>query len=214
MQVEIAAILVARRRLQQQGLKQRSGMNGGARAGEEGSAPAIAAASIDMNARLMPAKTLVPVNTNSVVAALTYRCITCYGTLMHSVCIAAVIANFAYRAVSHLFSRVFLVFPPSSPCFDDVVECLDFPLRLPRPLNLHMLLRRAEQVPLYFLIRMAAYFSHFLLGMGDEFKTEYSGRGQAKQSKVQDFWDGEADQENGGEVREEVRMWYSAAKAA
>ncbi|CAI5940914.1 unnamed protein product [Closterium sp. NIES-65] len=121
--------------------------------------------------------------------------------------------GFAYRPVSHLFSRVLSVFPPSSPGFDEVVECLELPGRLPRPLNLHMILRRAEQVPLFFLIHMAAAFSHYLLGT-DAFKKGYSGSGRAEKVKVQGRWVGETDQENGGEVWEEVRMWYSVAMAA
>ncbi|CAI5484281.1 unnamed protein product [Closterium sp. Yama58-4] len=143
------------------------------------------------------------------------QCSICFGDFMQSVCTAALLANFAYRPVSHLFSRVLSVFPPSSRGFDEVVECLDFPpARLPKPLNLHMLLRRAEQVPLYFLIRVAERFAHLLLGADDEFEEECSVRGRAGRSKVQGCWYDEADQENGGEVWEEVRMWFSAAIAA
>ncbi|CAI5522993.1 unnamed protein product [Closterium sp. Naga37s-1] len=130
------------------------------------------------------------------------HCRTCASEYKHHVCTVALIANFAYRPVSHLFSRVLSVFPPSSPGFDEVVACLDLPARLPRPLNLHMLLRRAEQVPLYVLIHMAASFAHYLLGT-DEIKNGSSGRGHVEQCKVQGRWDGEADQENGGEVWEE-----------
>ncbi|CAI5971572.1 unnamed protein product [Closterium sp. NIES-64] len=141
------------------------------------------------------------------------QCSTCTTRYMQFMCITALIASFAYRPVSHLFSRVLSVFPPSSPGFDEVVECLELPGRLPRPLNLHMILRRAEQVPLFFLIHMAAAFSHYLLGT-DAFKKGYSGSGRAEKVKVQGRWVGETDQENGGEVWEEVRMWYSVAMAA
>ncbi|CAI5523006.1 unnamed protein product [Closterium sp. Naga37s-1] len=118
------------------------------------------------------------------------QCSTCSREYIQSVCIAALIANFAYRPVRHLFSRVLSVFPPSSPGFGELVECFDFPARL--PLNLHMLLRRAEQVPLYFLIRMAVLYAHPLL-VTDEFKKGYSGRWKEENSKVQGLWDREAD---------------------
>ncbi|CAI5956070.1 unnamed protein product [Closterium sp. NIES-64] len=267
MQVESAAILVARRRLRQHGFKQRSGMSGGARAGVGRSAPAPAAARIDMNAKPMLANRFgaIPKPLDESSAALKWeewpqgdefavnfpvnRKERSFGLgiveecgeaaekltqdpphdtseavrggmhakeegfnaagkeseFMHSVCIAALITNFAYRFVSHLFSRVLSVFPPSSRGFDDVIECLDFPPHLPRLLNLHMLLRRAEQVPLYFLIRMTVWFAYFLLGMGDEFEEEYSVRGRAGRSKVQGRWDDEADRERARSV-EAARM--------
>ncbi|CAI5995022.1 unnamed protein product [Closterium sp. NIES-64] len=267
MQVESAAILVARRRLRQHGFKQRSGMSGGARAGVGRSAPAPAAARIDMNAKPMLANRFgaIPKPLDESSAALKWeewpqgdefavnfpvnRKERSFGLgiveecgeaaekltqdpphdtseavrggmhakeegfnaagkeseFMHSVCIAALITNFAYRFVSHLFSRVLSVFPPSSRGFDDVIECLDFPPHLPRLLSLHMLLRRAEQVPLYFLIRMTVWFAYFLLGMGDEFEEEYSVRGWAGRSKVQGRWDDEADRERARSV-EAARM--------
>ncbi|CAI5513999.1 unnamed protein product [Closterium sp. Naga37s-1] len=147
------------------------------------------------------------------------QCCTCSAEFIQSVCMAALIANFA---------RVLSAFPPSSPGFDKLVECLDLPARLPRPVNLQMLLSRAEQVPLYFLIHMAVWCARHLLE-SYELEQQCSGNEQVVQSgarkkgvekrgkggrvRGQGLWDGEVDQENGGEVWEEVRMWYCAAMA-
>ncbi|CAI5956158.1 unnamed protein product [Closterium sp. NIES-65] len=156
------------------------------------------------------------------------ECCTCSAEFIQSVCMAALIANFAYRPVSHLFSRVLSAFPPSSPGFDKLVECLDLPARLPRPVNLQMLLSRAEQVPLYFLIHMAVWWGrplltsyeverecsrHEQLVQSGARKKGVEKRGKGGRVKGQGLWDGEVDQENGGEVWEEVRMWYCAAMA-
>ncbi|CAI7790994.1 unnamed protein product [Closterium sp. NIES-53] len=82
------------------------------------------------------------------------HCKACSADFMLYVCTVALIANFAYRpVVSHLFSRVLSLFLPPSLGFDELVDCLEFPARLHWPLNLHMLLRRAEQVPVYFLVQ-------------------------------------------------------------
>ncbi|CAI5991387.1 unnamed protein product [Closterium sp. NIES-64] len=156
------------------------------------------------------------------------QCCTCSAEFIQSVCMAALIANFAYRPVSHLFSRVLSAFPPSSPGFHKLVECLDLSARLPRPVNLQMLLSRAEQVPLYFLIHMAVWCARHLLE-SYELEQQCSGNEQVVQSgarkkgvekrgkggrvRGQGLWDGEVDQEIGGEVWEEVRMWYCAAMA-
>ncbi|CAI6003568.1 unnamed protein product [Closterium sp. NIES-65] len=153
------------------------------------------------------------------------QCSTCSAEFMQSVCIVALIVNFAYRPVSHLLSRVLSVFPPSSPGFDKLVECLDLPARLPRPVNLQMLLRQAEQVPLYFLIHMAVWCARPLLNL-DCSEGGYNEKGQGVKSgarkkevaemgkggrvKLQGCWDGEMDQPNGGEVWEEVEIWYFA----
>ncbi|CAI5496557.1 unnamed protein product [Closterium sp. Naga37s-1] len=156
------------------------------------------------------------------------HCKACSADFMLYVCTVALIANFAYRPLSHLFSRVLSLFPPPSLGFDELVDCLEFPARLHWPLNLHMLLRRAKQVPVYFLVHMAIWCAHPLLE-----KSEFKGRGvgaaQGVQSgasegggkeggeggrvEVQGRWDSEESQENGGEVWEEVRMWYSAVMA-
>ncbi|CAI5520108.1 unnamed protein product [Closterium sp. Naga37s-1] len=157
------------------------------------------------------------------------HCKQCSADFMQYACTVALIANFAYRPVSHLFSRVLSVFPLSSPGRDELVDCLEFPARLPRPLNLHLLLRRAEQVPLYFLLHMAIWCAQPLLHRTEFTGYDDTGTGQAVGSgaskgdekkggnggrvEVQGHWDGEEDQENGGEVWEEVRMWYSAAMA-
>ncbi|CAI5950629.1 unnamed protein product [Closterium sp. NIES-65] len=144
------------------------------------------------------------------------HCTRCSTDFMNFACSVAVIANFAYRPVSHLFARVLSAFPPASPGFVKLVECLDLPAPLPGPVNVRMLLERAEQVPLYFLIHMAVWCAHALL-KNDMDEREGSGKGKGGTGGrlgVQSRWDGEEGQENGGEVWEEVVMWYSSVMAA
>ncbi|CAI5994464.1 unnamed protein product [Closterium sp. NIES-64] len=94
---------------------------------------------------------------------------------------------------AHLLWRVLFVFPPCSPGRGELVDCLDLPACVPRPLNLHMLLTRAEQVPLYFLLHMALWCAQPLLDRCEFMGYDDIGKGQGVGSGAS-----EEDEKKGG----------------
>ncbi|CAI5472083.1 unnamed protein product [Closterium sp. Yama58-4] len=155
-----------------------------------------------------------------------WACNKCVTTYMYFIPTLALIANYAYRPASVLFNRFLSVFPPHTPEFAELLDHLrmePLPTDVPPLLNLHVVRKRAEQLPVFFLLQAAIHWPKSVLqieeleGAGSNQGAEGVRRAAGKKTQKgkkggkKGGADGGEEVEDDGEVWEEVRAWAMAA---
>ncbi|GJP55842.1 hypothetical protein CLOM_g14865 [Closterium sp. NIES-68] len=159
------------------------------------------------------------------------KCFSCFNMYTTKIPFLALIANYAYRPVSVLFNRFVSHFPLHSPEYNRLIDCMFNPREVPRPVSVSVMRERAKQMPILFLINVALWWGKQLLGVVAELLTnkaegkgvQAAARGECAgeagrkggKGKGPEGWDsGQDEDEEDGEVWEEVRMWYIGASVA
>ncbi|CAI5520224.1 unnamed protein product [Closterium sp. Naga37s-1] len=157
------------------------------------------------------------------------QCNKCFATYTFFIPTLALIANYAYRPASVLFNRFLAVFPPHTAEFAKLLELMHMeplPTDVPPLLNLHVVRKRAEQLPVFFLLHVAIHWPKSVLQIeeleavgsteGAEGVRRGAGRKAQKGKKGGKKGGGDSgeDGEDDGEVWEEVRGWCLAAMFA
>ncbi|CAI6007108.1 unnamed protein product [Closterium sp. NIES-65] len=157
------------------------------------------------------------------------QCNKCFATYTFFIPTLTLIANYAYRPASVLFNRFLAVFPPHTAEFAKLLELMHMeplPTDVPPLLNLHVVRKRAEQLPVFFLLHVAIHWPKSVLQIeeleavgsteGAEGVRRGAGRKAQKGKKGGKKGGGDSgeDGEDDGEVWEEVRGWCLAAMFA
>ncbi|CAI5528787.1 unnamed protein product [Closterium sp. Naga37s-1] len=163
------------------------------------------------------------------------KCISCFARFNVFIPFSALIANFAYRPASVLFNRFVSIFPPPSPEFTQLAQTLHLhdpsPARAAASRNLSSVRDQAEKLPLLMLLMIALNWPIFILGIDEVMKMGMvEARGEAER-KIAEYRArkghrtgskrngggrevGEVEEEDDGEVWEEVRTWCATAVMA
>ncbi|CAI5935473.1 unnamed protein product [Closterium sp. NIES-65] len=163
------------------------------------------------------------------------KCISCFARFNVFIPFSALIANFAYRPASVLFNRFVSIFPPPSPEFTQLAQTVHLhdpsPARAAASRNLSSVRDQAEKLPLLMLLMIALNWPIFILGIDEVMKMGMvEARGEAER-KIAEYRArkghrtgsksngggrevGEVEEEDDGEVWEEVRTWCATAVMA